>query len=169
MQSLQDIMKDPLHLTPKGIIQLLRGRHYYYSWGLLANRIENSRHFAITMEYFKLSRALFIRYLQTVDFSEFNPLDIYANSMSALCSSYSEIVELAEMMTGVLTEFTEFRQFNVTYFNRDVFEREVHEWLEGDFLPVFGEIKYGTFPVALLVTLMVAVIRIVKIHKMTES
>jgi hypothetical protein len=81
---------------------------------------------------------MFVKYLTIVDFTDYSPKNMYASSMSALCSCHQELTELTELATGVAVEFTEFKQFNVAHFKREPFQREVHEWLEGDLLPSFG-------------------------------
>ena len=55
----------------------------------------------MAMEYFRLQRVLFLKYLQTVDFQSYDPKNIYGNSLDALCSGYSEMIDATEMATGV--------------------------------------------------------------------
>ena len=47
----------------------------------------------MAIDYYKLHRTLFLKYIKTVDFQFYDPKNIYANSIGALCSSYSEIID----------------------------------------------------------------------------
>ena len=85
----------------------------------------------MALEYFKLQRALFLKYIQTVDFQSYDPKNIYGNSLGALCSSYSEMIDSTEMAMGISVDSSDFRRNNVHFFKKDVFEQEVHDWLEG--------------------------------------
>lgn len=56
------------------------------------------------MRYLATHRALLATYLRTVSFHSAKP-DIYASSMSALCSSYPEILENTAFAVGISTDF----------------------------------------------------------------
>jgi hypothetical protein len=44
------------------------------------------------MRFFETHRALIVKYIKTVDFEQADSNDIYASSMSALCSAFPELI-----------------------------------------------------------------------------
>lgn len=81
-------MADPVNFSPKELIQTLRGRHYYYMHSLMMNPIESEEAYLSVTSYLALHRDFFITYILRVDFSSYEPNQIYSSSMNALCSCY---------------------------------------------------------------------------------
>lgn len=99
-------MAAPLSFSAKQLIQTLRGRHYYMMHSLMMSPIESEEAYLSVVSYLNLQREFFIKFILTVDFSSYDPSNIYNSSMSALCSSYPELIELTEIATGVASEFS---------------------------------------------------------------
>jgi hypothetical protein len=49
-------MADPLSFSPKQMIQILRGKHYFCLQGLLTTAVENEETYKTVMEYLSLHR-----------------------------------------------------------------------------------------------------------------
>ena len=93
------------------------------------------------MRYLATHRAFIIAYLRTITFSTADA-DIYASSMSALCSAFPELFDFTLYAVGIAADFEAIRKENQEWHNQAVFHEEITNWAEKELFPALVESRH---------------------------
>lgn len=168
MEELRDFDFGLDGLSPNDIVQLLRGRHYFFLDEIINSPYESKQQLAPVLLYLQTLLSFFLRFLQHADFTQMST-NCYASPMAALCCSFAELMEAVQVGLGVSQDGETFRKENAQWMDLERMRQEQREWVENELLPTLSQLKGETLPAVFIFALFNFLLMLLRKGRTEES